>query len=449
MAKARTRRQNGSIRKLPSGRWLVRYHNEHGARVNAPHTFTTKADADTWLAMRLADMARGIWIDPQRASVTLKAFAESYLDSRKHQLAASTYTNQTALLRNYLCTTVGGMNLGSMTLGELSATVLRQWQAKLQATPAARSAGIGRRIHPARQWAAAQGIAVPQTGKLPESVIAAWRDAGAPVDQPTARAMSGDTAKSQAWKLLKQLLAAAEREDLIAKNPCKAVEGIKAPKAKRTPLNAAQLRMLAESVPPAMRVAVLFAGLSGLRDSEQFALQRRHIDLETGAVRVEQQLLDSGEISPILKTASSYRTVILPAFLVDELAQHFATAVADDDDALVFLSVKGKPITAAHRARAWWRDARAAIGRPDLHWHDLRHTAMTMAAQTGAPQAVLMAQMGHSTPRAAQIYQHSTDTAQLRLAAGVNESWLAESNVLYLPTARKAVQRDTQNTQMA
>jgi hypothetical protein len=55
-----------------------------------------------------------------------------------------------------------------------------------------------------------------------------------------------------------------------------------------------------------------------------------------------------------------------------------------------------------------WNRARLAAGRPDLHFHDLRHTGNTWAAATGASTKELMARMGHSSARAALIYQHAT-----------------------------------------
>lgn len=51
--------------------------------------------------------------------------------------------------------------------------------------------------------------------------------------------------------------------------------------------------------------------------------------------------------------------------------------------------------------------ARAAAERPDLPWHDLRHTGATLAAQTGATLAELMTRLGHSTHQAALRYQHA------------------------------------------
>ena len=51
--------------------------------------------------------------------------------------------------------------------------------------------------------------------------------------------------------------------------------------------------------------------------------------------------------------------------------------------------------------------AREAAGRPDLRFHDLRHTGAVLTASTGATIAELMARLGHSTPAAAMRYQHA------------------------------------------
>jgi integrase len=45
---------------------------------------------------------------------------------------------------------------------------------------------------------------------------------------------------------------------------------------------------------------------------------------------------------------------------------------------------------------------------PELHFHDLRHTGGTLSAATGATLKELMARLGHSSVRAAVIYQHAT-----------------------------------------
>jgi len=60
--------------------------------------------------------------------------------------------------------------------------------------------------------------------------------------------------------------------------------------------------------------------------------------------------------------------------------------------------------------------ARDKAGRPDLRWHDLRHTGAVLAAQTGATLAELMGRLGHSTPSAAMRYQHAAEGRDAQIA---------------------------------
>jgi hypothetical protein len=75
----------------------------------------------------------------------------------------------------------------------------------------------------------------------------------------------------------------------------------------------------------------------------------------------------------------------------------------------VFTCERGNPIRSGNRnLLTGWKDAVIAIGRPGLHFHDLRHTGNTLAAQTYVSTKDLMARMGQDSPRAALIYQHAS-----------------------------------------
>jgi integrase len=58
---------------------------------------------------------------------------------------------------------------------------------------------------------------------------------------------------------------------------------------------------------------------------------------------------------------------------------------------------------------------------PGLHFHDLRHTGNTLAAQTGVSLADLKARMGRDSVRAAMIYQHATSAADRRIADALDQ----------------------------
>ena len=67
-----------------------------------------------------------------------------------------------------------------------------------------------------------------------------------------------------------------------------------------------------------------------------------------------------------------------------------------------------------------WRSAREVVGLPDVHFHDLRHAGLTLAAITGVSQRELMQRGGHSTPHAAMIYQHVAKGRGADIAAAMD-----------------------------
>ncbi len=71
------------------------------------------------------------------------------------------------------------------------------------------------------------------------------------------------------------------------------------------------------------------------------------------------------------------------------------------------------------RVSVAWTEAKAIIGvDPEMHPHDLRHHAATLMAQMpGITTKELMARIGHSSPRAAVIYQHATAERDRQVAA--------------------------------
>ena len=73
---------------------------------------------------------------------------------------------------------------------------------------------------------------------------------------------------------------------------------------------------------------------------------------------------------------------------------------------------------------------RVTAGRPDLHFHDLRHTGATLAAAAGATIAELMARIGHSTPAMAMRYQHAGADRDKAIAAALSE--IHEADVVRL-----------------
>ena len=99
--------------------------------------------------------------------------------------------------------------------------------------------------------------------------------------------------------------------------------------------------------------------------------------------------------------------VAFPHEIAPELRWHLERLVEPGPDSPVFVGPKGGRLRRSN-FRDIWIKARDRAGLPGLHLHDLRHTGNTMAAATGASLRELMERMGHSSTRAALIYQHAT-----------------------------------------
>jgi integrase len=121
------------------------------------------------------------------------------------------------------------------------------------------------------------------------------------------------------------------------------------------------------------------------------------------------------------KSRAGRRTVTVPQALRADLVRHLAEHVGPNPEDLVFTMQRGGPMRRGNfnPATNWKRNV-TAIGVPNLHFHDLRHTGNTLAAATGSSLRDLMTRMGHDNPRAAMIYQHATSTADQLIADGLS-----------------------------
>ena len=123
----------------------------------------------------------------------------------------------------------------------------------------------------------------------------------------------------------------------------------------------------------------------------------------------------------------------LPAALLPELTHHLAIYVGAGPDALLFTGPsKAHPALRRNNFRklVGWADATTKIGAPGLHFHDLRHTGNTLAAQTGASLRDLMTRMGHDSTRAALIYQHASADADRAIAEALSAALAASRDAV-------------------
>lgn len=357
-----SRRDFGTVRRLPSGRWQVRYLDDAGARVAAPQTFPTRAAASSWLARTQTDRERGVWTPPAAADQTFAAYAQDWLDHRP-DLRPRTRELYAGILRRQLLP-----YLGDRRLKEISPALVRRWRADLL------TAAVG------------------------ASTVA------------------------KAYRLLKGILNTAVADEVLLRNPCLLRGAATERTPERTPPTLAEVDAVAAAIAPRWRMLVILAAWSGLRWGELVALKRRRVDLLHGTVTVVEQMIETSGAMTLgpPKSTAGLRTVHLPPHLLPDLEQHLADYVDTDPDAWLFTGPKGAPL-ARRNFTKHWQAARVEAGVPTLHFHDLRHLAATLAATTGATTRELMRRMGHSSSRAALIYQHAAADRDQAIAAALSE----------------------------
>ncbi len=232
--------------------------------------------------------------------------------------------------------------------------------------------------------------------------------------------------RKHAYSLLRSILREAEDEGLIDRNPCRVRN---AGKVRRTrdiePATPAELNKLLD-LPPKQGLPVVLAGWCGLRSGEVRGLRRRDLDLTEGVVRVRQAVTRTkGQVhvgAP--KTAADVRDVGIPPHLIPYLVKYVAALPATGRDGFLFPGGDGVSPMSEKALRYAYGKARKVIGREDLTFHDLRHSAASLAGMTGATTAELKAMMGHATAGMVERYQHATRASRSRLAE--NMSKLAE-----------------------
>jgi hypothetical protein len=105
---------------------------------------------------------------------------------------------------------------------------------------------------------------------------------------------------------------------------------------------------------------------------------------------------------------ASFRTIAMPGVVLEAMEEHLARWTGPTADALVFTAPEGGPLRRDNfRTRVWYPATRAAaLG--GLRFHDLRHTAGTLAATTpGTTLRDVQTRLGHASIAAAVRYQHA------------------------------------------
>jgi integrase len=213
---------------------------------------------------------------------------------------------------------------------------------------------------------------------------------------------AGVRTRQVVYGVLRKAMNDAVRTGLRDTNPASYVRPPRAPTRPMRAWSAEEARRFLQAAREDRFFGVYVLALTcGLRQGEILGLRWQDVDLERGVLRVTHQLQDlHGELvltEP--KSSSSRRAVPLPPAALEALQRRKDAAEQEGSfrpDAPVFTDTRGGFVRPSNLLRRSFYPLleRAGVGR--IRFHDMRHTAATLALQEGVHPRVVADLLGHS-----------------------------------------------------
>jgi integrase len=381
------------VRKTPAGNWRASWREPSGRQTSK--TFPTKREATAFLAKMNTVTLAGTYVSPHAGRVLFGDHAREWM--RTWNTEATTTARDASVMRTH---------------------VLAKWES----------------------WPLA---------KIDHLSVQGWiTDLGVRLSPATL---------VQCRRLLSGVMRSAQRNQLIAFNPC---EGVRIP-TRRTQDSDEQIidravfrSSLLPVVPHRYRALVAIGGGAGLRWGEAVGLCADALDLDAARLRVIRTVIEvAGHTSfkPFPKTTAGRRTVPLPAWLVGLLREHMARYPRGEAGLIFANQVGGAYRRTLFRTRVWrpalvragllglvepdgdkfhaeWTDAAGLTGSAmfgtepaavnhvarnqagGLRFHDLRHSYATWLVDDGVPVNMVQRVLGHErSSTTLDLYTRRTD----------------------------------------
>ncbi|MEU8656278.1 tyrosine-type recombinase/integrase [Actinoplanes philippinensis] len=339
-------------------RWRVRYTDDTGQP--RERLFDRKPDAERWDATTRADVARGVYVDPDAGKVTVKAYGEQWRANQLHR--DSTAERVERALRVHVYPVIGGL-----PMARVRRTSIQTWV----------------------------------------------KDRAQVLEPSTLRVV---------YSYLASMFLAAAIDRVIGVNPCQGIHLPDVPRTDLFVPTTEQVYAISDAFAGQngkqglYQAQPLAAAATGLRQGELWGLELEHVDFLRRKVIVAQQLKVIAGRRPFLappKTPESCRTVDLSQVGAETFAQHIEafsiTEVEIDDETnprkpirrkakLIFLNGNGDPVNRSGWSHLW-TPAVARAGLPKgFGFHALRHYFATVLIHGGASVKTVQLALGHTTP---------------------------------------------------
>ncbi len=370
MASKKRGQNEGSIFQRKDGRWVGQINQgwRDGKRVRKLIYGRTAAEVRELMTKALRERDLGM-LGASGSTPTTQRFLEDWLASVKSSLRIRSYERYAGIIGKHLVPSIGRLKLDKLTPAHVQVLL----DSKLSAGLAPRSV---------------QSIRIVLGAALKQGVR--WQM----VPRNVAELVSGPRVQNREMQVL-------------------------SPEQARAFLMACQGERL--------HALYLLALSTGLRRGELLALKWEDMDLDAGTLRVHRSLGRSSSQGIVIaepKTTQGRRTVRLSSPIVAALRSHRRRQAerrlleGSDwrDGNYLFTTGIGTPLDPRELGRDF-RRMLAKAGLPSLRFHDLRHSAATIALSQGVHPKIVSEMLGHSRiSLTLDVYSHSLPTLQAEAA---------------------------------
>ncbi|MGM9936559.1 MAG: tyrosine-type recombinase/integrase [Candidatus Ornithomonoglobus sp.] len=234
-----------------------------------------------------------------------------------------------------------------------------------------------------------------------------------------------DKTISEYHRLISSILTAAVQWQVIHSNPCNRVKPPKVERKEARGLDeyeAAELISCLQSEPIKYKTAVMLTLYTGMRRGEICGLDWSDVDFENNLLSITKSVVytvNTGLQEGQTKTKSSQRiinipeemTTLLKVYKKEQMKQRFAMGDLWNETGKVFTNESGG-LLSPDTLSAWFKKFVKRHNLPDIHYHNLRHTAATLLIAGGVDVATVSKRLGHADKTTTlNTYTHAIKSA--------------------------------------
>lgn len=150
---------------------------------------------------------------------------------------------------------------------------------------------------------------------------------------------------------------------------------------------------------------------TGMREGELLALKPEDFDFEAGTVSINKTFYrkNKQDVFTSPKTPQSYRTVVMPPFLIEEMKEYMSHLYNIQPGMRIF------DFTKSYLGHEMKRGCKGAEMEP-IRIHDLRHSHVSLLIHMGFSALAIGKRIGHTAEKITYKYAHLFPTVQTEMA---------------------------------